>query len=73
MVSRTGRGYGPSSDQSSPRHQQSGLGWGRRTHDGCTERLEGVSPASVEVGGIESLKESHMVEALRLRIGGGGL
>lgn len=31
-----------------------------------------MSPACIEVGGIESLKESHMVEALRLGGGGGG-
>lgn len=34
--------------------------------NGCTERLEGMSPTCVEVGGIEPLQESHMVEALGL-------
>lgn len=41
-------------------------GWGRHTHNGCTEGLEGMSPAGIEVGGVEPLKESHMVEALCL-------
>lgn len=41
-------------------------GRGKHTHNGCTERLEGMSPTCVEVGGIEPLQESHMVEALGL-------
>lgn len=46
---------------------------GKHTHNGCTERLEGVSPTCVEVGGIEPLQESHMVEALGLWDRRGGL
>lgn len=44
----------------------SNQGWGRHTHNGCTEGLEGMSSACIEVGSIEPLKESHVVEALRL-------
>lgn len=58
------QGCGPKSDQSGGRNQVSGLG--RHTHNGCTEGLEGMSPACIEVSGIEPLEESYMVEALRL-------
>lgn len=32
-----------------------------------------MSPACIEVSGIEPLQESHMVEALSLWVDGGGL
>lgn len=51
MVLKTGEGCSPRSGQS----RVSSQGWGRDTHNGCTEGLEGVGPTCIEVGGIEPL------------------
>lgn len=41
----------------------------RQTHNGSTERVEGVGAAGVEVSAVQPLQEPHVVEALGLRRG----
>lgn len=43
------------------------------THNGGTERVEGVGATGIEVGAVQALQEPHVVEALSLQRGRTGI